>query len=103
MFERLYASKPLRRWVLFIVVINFVWALVGNFSLHDKLNRLHLETYGVRSTPQQREAARKSYRTWSGTIQFVNVLVCLSLVGYLWDATSSTAATRFVSTNKFRG
>lgn len=101
--EWLYTSRPLRRWLLYLVVALFGLGLIGGHFLQPKLQRLHLEIYGIRSTEPQRQQARTSFKIWHGVAQTTNLLMALGLFAYLLQVTSSQNPARFVSGNKFRG
>jgi hypothetical protein len=101
--EWLYAGKPFRRWVLYLVLGLLGLALAGGIGFQPKLQRLHLEIYGVRSTPQQRDQARKSFTVWHAVAQTVNIFVTLGLYVNLLQVTAFTAPGRFLSIGKFRG
>ncbi len=100
--EWLYAGKPIQRWPTYLVTGLFVVAVAGGL-VQPKLQRLHLEMYGVRSTPQQRVRAGDAFRSWHATVQAANVLMILGLAAYVCQVTSAGIAPRFVSATKFRG
>lgn len=100
--ERLYAGKALQRWPTYLVAGLFVLALLGGL-VQLKLQRLHLEMYGMRSTPQQRARAGATFRRWQAAAQAANVLMIFGLATYVWQVTSAGIAPRFVSATKFRG
>lgn len=101
--EWLYAGRPLRRWVLYLVLGLIGLGLEGGLVMQPKLQKLHLEIYGVRSTPQQREQAGKSFKAWHAVAQMANLLVTLGLFVHLLQVTAFTAPGRFLNVNKFRG
>lgn len=103
LIEWLYSGRPLRRWVLYLVLGLWSWGLVGGFWLQPQLRRLHLDLYGIRSTVPQRQHAAQAVKIWHGIILTGNVLANLSLLAYVLQITSAATAPRFVSTNKFRG
>jgi hypothetical protein len=100
--EWLYAGKPIHRGRTYLVTVLLGLALLGGL-LQPKLQRLHLEMYGLRSTPQQRARAGGAFRSWQAAIQATNVLTILGLAIYVWQVTSVGVAPRFVSATKFRG
>jgi len=100
--EWLYAGKPIHRWPTYLVT-GLLGLALWSAVLQPKLQRLHLEMYGVRSTPQQRTRAAAAFRAWQGTVQAANVLMILGLATYVWQVTSAGIAPRFVSATKFRG
>jgi len=75
--------------------------LLGGYGLQPKLKALHATKYSVNTRPQIREAAGKSFRTWHGVSQVVNLLMVGGLAIYLWRATNPSDPTRFVSAAKF--
>lgn len=101
--ERLYTGQLLRHWPVYLVVALFGWALMAGLWLQPKLTRLHVQTYGLMSAPQQRERAQKSYRTLHGMVKGMNAIVILGLFVHLIDVTSSGAPPRLIGTTKFRG
>ena len=101
--EWLYAGKPIQRWPTYLVAGLLGLAFLGGQVLQPKLQRLHLEMYGMRSTPQQRARASAAFRSWQAAVQTVNVLMILGLATYVWQVTSAGIAPRFVSATKFRG
>src|SRR5439155_22401887 len=92
--EWLYAGKSLRRWPTYLVVALFGVALFGGQVLEPKLQRLHLEKYGARSTVQQRERATGAFRGWQVVLQAANVLTILGLTTYVWQVSSAGIAPR---------
>jgi hypothetical protein len=101
--EWLYASKPLARWTLYLVLALFGLGLIGGHYFQPKLQKLHLEIYGMRATEPQREQARKSFKIWHGVAQTTNLFMALGLFAYLLHVTAAGNSSRFVSANKFRG
>jgi len=78
-------------------------ALSTGLWVEPKVKRLHLELYGVRSTPQQRVEAGKSVRLWRGMLQLANVLGVLGLWVYTWEVSNPGVTARFLSPAKLRG
>jgi hypothetical protein len=101
--EWLYAGKPIYRWPTYLVGALLGLALLSGQVLQPKLQRLHLEMYGVRSTQQQRVRAGVAFRRWQGTTQAANVLAIFGLAAYVWQVTSAGIAVRFVGATKIRG
>ncbi len=101
--EWIYAGKALRRWPTYLVGGLLGLALLGGQVLQPKLQRLHLEMYGVRSTRQQRERAGAAFRSWQLVVHAANVLTIFGLATYVWQVTSTGIAPRFVGATKFRG
>lgn len=99
----LYTSRPFRRWVLYLVLALFGLGLVGGHFFQPKLQNLHVQIYGLRSTDQQRQQAKKSFQIWHAVAQTTNLFMTFGLFAYLLQSTASVNASRFVSANKFRG
>jgi hypothetical protein len=70
-------------------------ALLTGWVVEPGLARRHLELYGIRSTPQQREQASRSLRLWQGLVELGNVVAILGLGAYMWEMTHSGAGPRF--------
>ncbi len=103
LLECLYAGKPLRRGVLYLVLILWGWGLLGSFWLQPELRRLHLDRYGVRSTPAQRQRAVQPYRLWQSFFHASNVLANLGVLLYVLHVASPWTPPRFVRGSKFKG
>jgi hypothetical protein len=101
--EWLYAGKPLRRWTLYLVLGLLGLGLMSGVLVQPKLKRLHLELYGVRSTPLQREQAGRSFAFWHGVMRVSNLVVVAGLWAYLWKVNGAGNPMRFVSAGKLRG
>jgi hypothetical protein len=101
--EWLYTGKAFPRLGLYLTATLLGLALLGGLWVQPRLRRLHLEMYGVRSTPQQREAAGKSIRLWHGIASGLNFVAILGLGAYALQCSRASSAPRFVSANKFRG
>jgi hypothetical protein len=103
LLEWLYAGKPLQRWALYLLTAMLALTLFNGLAAQPKLKELHLETYGIRSTPQQREHARKSTGAWAAMLQVSNLLILLGAWVYVWDIQRAETAAKFVTAGKFRG
>jgi uncharacterized membrane protein len=101
--EFLYAGKPFKPASLYLVLGMLALGLVGGQLLQPKLQSLHREIYGPRATAVQRDQSRKSYTLWHGARQFLNTLVSVGLLVYIWQTAMPGATPRFVTANKFRG
>jgi hypothetical protein len=93
--EWLYAGKSLQRWIVYGMTGLLGLGLFTGLVLEPKLSRRHLEFYGLRSTPQQREEAGKSLRVLQGLVQVTNVLTMLGLGICIWEISSSGTGPRF--------
>jgi Na+/citrate or Na+/malate symporter len=69
--------------------------------LQPRLKTLHATKYGVSNRPEIRETAARSFKTWHGVSQVVNLLMVGGLAVYLWRAANPSDETRFVSAVKF--
>ena len=101
--EWLYAGRALRRWTLCLLAGLLAFSLFNGQMITPRLQRLHLDTYGIRSTPQQREQGRRSARLWNGALRVSNVFVSFGLWVYIWRLNRIESPARFVSAGKFRG
>lgn len=101
--EWLYAGKPIHHWPTYLVAALFTVAVLNGQMVQPKLQRSHLEMYGVRSTPQQRSRATEAFRSWQVALHAANVLMILGLTTYVWQVTSVGITPRYVSATKFRG
>lgn len=100
--ESLYAGKPLHRWPIYLVLGLLGLALFNGLSVQPKLQRLHLETYGIRSTPQQREQAKRATAGWKDTLHVTQLLLLLGVWLYLWEIANTDNAAKFLGPGKFR-
>ena len=101
--EWLYMGRPLERLTLGVVIGAFCLGLIGGAWMAPKLKQLHFVKYGQNSTPEQREAAAKSFSAWHGVSQMANLLLMVAILGHLWKMSNRADGPRFVSANKFRG
>jgi Domain of unknown function (DUF4149) len=100
--EWLYLGKPLQQlWFGLLLTLLFI-VLLGNYWLQPQLKQFHKIKYAVKSSPEQRQNAIQSFRSWHGASQVLNLLVLGSLGIYLWRTANPPDPTRFVSTSKFR-
>lgn len=104
--EWMYSGKVPPRPTVWLVGSVLVLSLLGGIWLQPKLKDLqqvkYAEHYRRAATPQQREAAMKSFSTWHGVSQAMNLLMMLSLWVYLSRVIHTGEAPRFVSPiNKF--
>jgi hypothetical protein len=87
--EWLYAGKSLQRYSLYLVVGLLGLSLFNGHVVEPRLRKLHLEIYGRRSTPQQREQASGSFRVWSSVVHVSQLIAVVGLWAYLWDVSSA--------------
>ena len=103
LLEWLYTGRPLARWLNWLVLGILSLTLMIGLGVEPKLKHLHLEIYGVRSTPQQRIEAGKSFRIWQEVLQFASVIGALGLWLYTWEVSNPGVTARFLSPAKLRG
>jgi hypothetical protein len=103
LLESLYTGKPWGRWVVFLVVGVISLNLFSGNVTQPKLERLHLESYGQRSTPQQRKEANQSFRSWGNLLNFSNFILTLGLWLHLLEVHSPGILTRFTGAGKLGG
>jgi Domain of unknown function (DUF4149) len=89
--EWLYAGIPLRRWIVYWVGGLLGLALFSGMVVQPRLARRHLDFYGVRSTPQQRQEASRYLPIWHGLVQVNNGIMVLGLGVYMWQIASAGA------------
>lgn len=94
LLEWLYAGKTLRRWVVLWMAGLFAVALFSGMVVQPRTAQRHLELYGMRSTPQQRQQAARSLPVWHGLVQGTNTIMVLGLGAYLWVSTNAGAGAR---------
>jgi hypothetical protein len=99
--ETLYLGKPLRRIQTALLAGLCAVVLIGGFWLQPKLKGLHAIKYGVNTRPELREPAARSFRTWHGVSQVINLFAVAGLTVYLWRVANPSDPTRFVSAAKF--
>ena len=101
--EWLYSGKPLRPWTLYLVSGAVALAVVGGFWIEPRVKKLHLDVYGVRSTPQQREQSRRSLVVWGDAFGVVQYLMVIGPFLHLLQVTAAGSAPRFPHAAKFKG
>ena len=99
--EWLYLGKSLRRFRTGLVAALCAAVLLGGYWLQPRLKGLHAVKYGVNNRLEIREAAARSFRTWHGVSQVINLLAVGGLAVYLWRVANPSDPTRFVSAVKF--
>ncbi len=99
--EWLYLGKFPRKFQVGLLGGLCAAALLGGYWLQPRLRALHAAKYGVNTAPETREAATRSFRTWHGASQVLNLLLVGGLTAYLWRAVNPSDPTRFVSALKF--
>lgn len=98
--EKLYAGRALERFTLAVLLVLFSLGLAGGVWLQPKLRDLYLVKYNQKATPEQREVAARTFKTWHGVSQSANLLILPGLLFYLWRVTSSSNGTKLSSFRK---
>jgi hypothetical protein len=101
--EWLYTGRPLKPWAVYLALGLLGLGLAGGLWLRPKVIKLHLDLYGVRSTPQQRENARHPLRNWERILQASQYLAAIGLLVHLIQTSGPVGAPRFLNGNKFKG
>jgi hypothetical protein len=76
-------------------------ALIGGYWLQPRLKALHATKYGLKTQPEIRAAADRSFKIWHGMSQVMNLVAMGGLIVYLWRAANPPDPTCFVSAVKF--
>lgn len=103
LLEKLYLGKATERLTVIVLSITIFLGLLGGFWFQPKLKELHLRWYDTRSPKEAQEQAHRSFGTWHGLSQTMNLIVIGGLLIYLWRVSNPPTAARFISSNKFRG
>lgn len=77
-------------------------SLFGGLWLAPQLTHLHRTQHAINLKQVERDAAARSFRTWQGVFQALNVLMIGGVAVYFWRVTHPPDALRFVSPTKFR-
>jgi len=93
--EWLYMGKPLQRLTLWLLLGILALGLVGGHSLQPKLQALQRTIYGPRSTPQQIDRAKQSFKLWHAGSEALNLVVLGGVAVYLWRATTPGSGYRY--------
>jgi hypothetical protein len=93
--EWLYMARPLNRLTLWLLFGLLGLGLAGGYAIQPRLQNWHREMYGPASTPARREAAGKSFRSWHGMSQVLNLLVLGGVGLYLWRVVTPPNSYRF--------
>jgi hypothetical protein len=101
--ESAYAGKAWHRWINFLVLGMVALTLATGLWLEPKVKKLHLEQYGMRSTPSQKLAAGQSIRAWQSVMHLAGWLGAIGLWVYLWEISGVGGGVRFVAAAKLRG
>ncbi len=101
--EKLYSGKTFERLTSVALALAISLSLLGGIWLQPKLRELHLRKYNARSSLEVRSQADRSFKTWHGVSQTINLFVIGGLLIYFWRSSGPANTTRFVSANKFKG
>jgi len=93
--EWLYMGKPLQRLTLWLLLGIFTLGLMGGYSVQPKLQGLHRTIYGPGATSEQRERAKRSFSTYHGISQVLNLMVTAGVALYLWRVTTPSNGYRY--------
>lgn len=99
--EWLYLGKYPHKLQVALLIGLASATFIGGYWLQPRMSLLHATKYGVNTRPEVREAAGRSFKTWHGVAQVVNLLMVGGLTVYLWRATNPSDPTRFLSAGKF--
>jgi hypothetical protein len=101
--EWLYLGKvPHRLWRGLLLAL-VALSLAGGFVVQPKLKHSHHLAFGLKTPPETRKSAARTFRAWQSTAEMLNFLMAGGLGVYLWRMANPPDPTRFVSTSKFRG
>jgi hypothetical protein len=98
----LYTGRRSGRLAVGLLAGLLALTLAGGFWLQPKLSRLHRERYGLQSSPEQKEAAARSFKRWHAVSQALNFLVLAGLAVHLWKVVNPPDSVRFVAASPFR-
>lgn len=82
--EWLHTGRPLRRWHLFLLSGLFAAAIFQARLLHPRMSEMHYAQFSPKSTPEQREAARKNHHVLDLASFALNGVATLGLGFILW-------------------
>jgi len=100
--EWLYMGRPARTVSLALLTGLLALVLIGGLWLQPRLATLHTARYATNATPDERDAAAKSFRLWHAGSQVIHVLMIAGLVIYVWRVAHPSDAPKFISSVKFR-
>ncbi len=100
--EWLYLGRIVPRFWPGLLAGLLALSLMGGFWLAPRLTHLHRLQHAVNLQPAERDTAARSFRTWQGVFQAINVLMIGGVAVYFWRVTHPPDALRFVSPTKFR-
>lgn len=100
--EQFYFGRaPQKRWRALLLVL-LALSFLGKFWLEPKLEKLHTTKYASNASPELREAASASFRTWHGISQVTNLFMLAGLGFYVVRVGTPREMTHFIGAGKFR-
>jgi hypothetical protein len=100
--EWLYLGRPARKFSFSLLAALLGLAVFGGSILQPRLKTLHATRFSA-TQPASAETAAKSYRTWHGVLNAVNIVIIGGLVIHLWRNSNPSDNTKFITSVKFRG
>jgi hypothetical protein len=82
--EWLYQGNPLHRLRLGLATGILAGSLLSGWFIHPRLERLQVIRYHTAASPEQREAAARSFGAWHGVSQAVNLGLIIALFPFFW-------------------
>lgn len=101
--EKVYLGRPIRAGTLWLILLLLGFGLIGGWWLQPRMQTLHLQKHAQNLSPEERDAARSSFRLWHVLAQVTNVGVLIGLTVVVWRSNHPPDPTRFVSPMQFRG
>jgi len=99
--EWLYTGRTPRAWRVYLLAFLLAGGLVGKLHLQPNMETLHRAKYTA-ATPEGRDQAAKSFKTWHAVSQSLNLLVLLGIGVHLWSVASTGDSSRFIPARHFR-
>jgi len=100
--EWLYLGRIPRRFWTGLLFLLFLLSLLGSIWLCPKLLRLQRARYAPSISVETRLLLERSFRTWNGVFQAVNVVLIGGVGLYFWRLGNPQDEPRFVVPSKFR-
>lgn len=101
--ERLYFGKSPDARSMGLLTVLLSITLIGGFWLQPKLRELHTIRYKTSTSPELRQSAQETFKTWHGVSQVINLLMIVGLGFHLWRVANPPDSTRFLIPGQFRG
>ena len=93
--EWLYMGKPLQRLTLWLLIAIYSLGLIGGLGLQPRLQGLHRTIYGPGVTVEQRDQAKRSFKSLHTMSQLLNLVVTAGVALYLWRVTTPANGYRY--------